>query len=563
MSGRGRRPPNSSPAVWDGAGLLAAMTTATEQLDAHKETVNALNVFPVPDGDTGTNMALTMRAALDEAAKLDGDQRLQAGTVAERIAYGSLMGARGNSGVILSQIFRGFARAIAERDAIDGRDIAKALTAAREMAYKAVMRPVEGTMLSVIRVAAERAETVAARTPALQAVLSEALTAGREALAETPRQLEILRQAGVVDAGGQGVVHILDGLNRFARGDRAAVAVESGHALGAGMVFLDRIEDLHGDDAFGYCTNFMIFGEGIDFDRVRSELAAMGGSAVIVGDDRIVKVHIHALNPGLVLDCALRHGELGQIKIDNMNAQTQTLAEQRATLAVVTEQASSVPPVGKQAVLAVASGDGLAGILCEMGATGIVRGGQSMNPSVEELLEAVEAAPVDEVILLPNNSNILMAANRAAELTRKRVRVVPTRSVPQGLAALAVFNTEADLEANVADMSAALSNVHTVEVARADKDATIDGLAVVKGQAIGLLDDQLVAAGDDEVAVARDALARAPLDAAELVTIFTGNGASAANADRLEQVIAALKPTLDVQTYRGGQPHYHFVIAVE
>ena len=556
------------PPVWDGPALLGAVGAATDWLGANKDRVNALNVFPVPDGDTGTNMVLTMRAAVDETRAADAATRATAGGVAAKIAYGALMGARGNSGVILSQIFRGFARAVVERQEIDGRDLAAALDGAREMAYKAVMRPVEGTMLTVIRGAAERAEAVARRTPSLPTVLGEAVRGAREALATTPDLLEILRQAGVVDAGGQGVVHILEGMQRFARGESVTVTVtgsESDVAVGHDMAFLDRVEELHGDDAFGYCTNFMVFGEGIPFDRVRAELAEMGQSAVIVGDETVLKVHIHVLNPGQVLDYALGFGSLGQIKIDNMQSQTRALTAQRQESEPVATPVAIEPPVAAtgQSVLAVAAGPGLAEVLRTMGAAGVVEGGQTMNPSIQQLRDAVEATPANEVILLPNNPNIILTANQVPALTSKQVRVVPSRSIPQGVAALAAHNAGAGLDANVAAMTEAIAGVRTVELTTAVRDARINGVTVAAGQVIGLVDDRLVAGGDDEATVCRETLAEAGADAAELVTVFVGGDANPAHAETLRQAIAAAFPAVEVEVYDGGQPHYRYIIAVE
>ncbi|MGH2559595.1 MAG: DAK2 domain-containing protein, partial [Thermomicrobiales bacterium] len=425
------RKDGATGATWNGKSLLEGLIAATDWLTTNRDRVNALNVFPVPDGDTGTNMAHTMRSALDEAHKLSAVEKLHAGQVATKSAYGALMGARGNSGVILSQVFRGFATGITGLEEFDGRDLVRALEGAREMAYSAVMHPVEGTMLTVIRVAAERAGAVATRRSSLPAILAAALDGSRQALAATPEMLDILKQAGVVDAGGQGLVLILEGFDYVARGEGIPPAASAEELIGTRMAFLDHIGELHGEDTLGYCTNFMIFGQQIDFPRVRAELAELGRSAVIVGDETVVKVHIHALNPGQVLDYAIRWGELGQIKIDNMNAQTDALSAQRQTAQQREASTSSEPHVGRQAVLAVTSGAGLADALRSMGATGIVAGGQTMNPSVEELLVAVDATAADEVILLPNNPNIIMAANHVPELTTKRVRVVPSRSAPQ------------------------------------------------------------------------------------------------------------------------------------
>jgi len=555
----------ATTAVWDGQSLLAAFDAATRWLDVNRDRVNALNVFPVPDGDTGSNMALTMRAAVAEGR---ASGATAAGEMAARVAYGALMGARGNSGVILSQVFRGVAKAIAGRDEVDGRDLAHALTTAREMAYNAVMKPVEGTMLTVVRGAAERAAKVAERTPSLPAVMAEALQGAEEALATTPELLDILRQAGVVDAGGQGIVLLLEAMDASLRGDDLAehAALSVTEPVGAGMEFLDQIDELHGDDAFGYCTNFVVLGEAIPFDQARAKIGGMGQSAVIVGDETVLKVHVHVENPGPVLDYAARLGALDQIKIDNMQAQTRVLTTERGDHLETTPTIDSSPPnlpAGTQSVLAVAAGDGLAKALRSMGAAGIVGGGQTANPSIEELLAAVEAAPTPRVILLPNNPNIVLTAGRVPELSSKDIRVVPSRSVPQGLAALAVFHPDDDFDANVAAMTAALSSVKTVELTRAVRDVTLDGMRVIAGQVIGLVDDCLVVAGDESGEVACETLDRAGLADAELVTIFTGDDAQPGHAATLRDSILERYPEVHVEVHDGGQPHYRFVIAVE
>jgi DAK2 domain fusion protein YloV len=547
--------------VWDGPKLAEAFALAAAWLDHHHERVNALNVFPVPDGDTGTNMALTMRSALEAAA----DPAPSAGAVAARIAYGALMGARGNSGVILSQIFRGFAGAIQERDEIDGQDLARALTGARTMAYKAVMRPVEGTMLTVIRGAAERAATVAQRTPSLVTILHEAVVGAQRALDSTPELLDILRQAGVIDAGGQGVVLILEGLEKYANGESASIAdQEVSGTVGANMAFLDKVDELHGDDAFGYCTNFMVFGSDMDFDRCRDDIAAMGQSAVIVGDDRILKVHIHTLDPGSVLAYAITLGDLDQIKIDNMTKQTEALSTQRSNVTPTSEVARPVPvPHGDLAIVAVAAGDGIAEALTTMGSTAIVRGGQTMNPSTEDLLKAVEAQPVDKVIVLPNNKNILLTANQLTGLTDKQVRVVPTRSIPQALAALAVFNADHSIDENVADMSDALNRIQTVELTYAVRDVELNGVCVSSGQTIGLLDDELIASGDSLSDVATIAFGQIDRDDAELISVFSGKDVSEDESEAMRRILTDAFPDAEVEVHDGGQPHYLFIIGIE
>ena len=592
----------TSPAlVWDGPRLAAAFALAAAWLDHHHEQVNALNVFPVPDGDTGTNMAMTLRAALEGPP---GDAPT-AGAMAARIAHGALMGARGNSGVILSQIFRGFAAAIRDRDEIDGRDLALALNEAQTMAYRAVMRPVEGTMLTVIRGAAERASTAARRTPSLATVLQAAVAGARDALASTPELLDILRQAGVVDAGGQGVVYILEGLGRYASGetiptDASEATVHPVTTTGAGMAFLDQLGELHGEDPFGYCTNFMIVGEHLDFESTRDRIAAMGQSAVIVGDDSIIKVHIHTENPGQVLDFAIGLGELDQIKIDNMSKQTDALTAQRAeALAVTTDDLDTVatqapvplavstmpglngaaspapstprspdlpahqPDTANLAVVSCAAGDGLADALRAMGATSVVRGGQTNNPSTADLLAAVEAEGVDQVIILPNNKNIILTANQIAELTTKQVRVVPSTSVPQGLAALAAFNDDHTLDRNAIDMAAAMRSVRTVDLTVAVRDVELNGVQVAKGQTIGLIDDQLFVSGDTTAGVARDVFARLPHADAELISLFPGQDAGDEDIRSVAAVVHEAFPDAEVEIHAGGQPHYLFIIAIE
>ena len=562
--------------AWNGQGLLGAIAAAFAELTTHRDAVNALNVFPVPDGDTGTNMASTLESAVEAGRALPPEAG--ADEVVAAVARGALLGARGNSGIILSQFLRGFADAILGRSTVDGRDLAAGLTGGGDIAYRAVLEPVEGTMLTVIRVATERAQAAAERAAAPPDVLGEAVRGARDALATTPDLLAILREAGVVDAGGQGLVHVLVGMERFARGDETAADAPAEAAPtdgpGARMAFLDRIDVLHGADGFGYCTNFVVLGEGIDHERCRAELAAMGESAVVTGDAGVLKVHLHTPHPGRVLEYALGLGELDEIKIENIQVRTRSLAAQRASASPpcpVPKSAHGRPGtslqspdiVGTQSVVAVAAGEGLTAALRSMGASAIVPGGQTMNPSIEELLAGVEEAPTAEVILLPNNPNIVLTANQVPALAAKRVGVVPSRSIPQGLAALATFKPEDPLERNLRRMTEALAGVRSVGVTRATRDATIDGVGVVAGQAIGLVDERLVAAGDDVLAVALTALAQAGLAEAELITVFVGEDAGPEQVAALRDALATGHPGLAVEVHDGGQPHYPFVIAVE
>ena len=551
-----------SQALWTGRAMRDAFAFATTWLRHHRDHVNALNVFPVPDGDTGTNMALTMSGALEAIDDLPADA--PASDVAQRLAYGALMGARGNSGVILSQIFRGFANGVGGATQIDGRDLARALDGARETAYKAVMRPVEGTMLSVIRAAAAAAVTASETRPGITDVLRAALDGARIALERTPEQLDILRQAGVVDAGGQGVVYILEALLKSATGEtELPTDTATNGEIGGDMAFLDQIEELHGEDVFGYCTNFMVFGKDIDPERERERIAAFGQSAVIVGTDTMLKVHIHALDPGEVLAYALTLGELDQIKIDNMSKQAEALSGQRmaATAAPQADEADRVH--GNLGIIAVAAGDGISNALLSLGVTRIVEGGQTMNPSTQELLAAVEESPATELIVLPNNKNILMAASQVPELTSKDVRIVPSRSIPAALNALTAFNTDHSLDDNVAEMTDAMADTIAVAVTRAVRDVELNGVTVGQGQAIGLINDDLKIAGDDDLEVALRTLEEAGVDDPELLTVFVGKDVGPADAERLEQTLAERWPDAEIERHEGGQPHYRYIISAE
>lgn len=559
----------------NGLVLLEAARAATDWLAAHRDTINALNVFPVPDGDTGTNMLLTLREAVAAGATAAREDS-GAGFIAAAIARGAFIGARGNSGVILCQMIQGFAQAITGKPTINGRDLAAALAGARDLAYRAVLEPVEGTMLTVIRVAADaaRAEVDASPDgqPALADVLTAALAGARDALAQTPELLDILRQANVVDAGGAGIVHLLEGLSRFASGDAAPPPLAEASAtepLGSRMAFLDDVAPAH-EGEYGYCVNFVVLADGsLDYESARTTLGSFGDSVEVIGNEQVLRVHVHTENPGPILEHAVSLGKLDRIQIENMELQTQHLARERASaLAAQQESAGSPQPEieidpSHVAVLTIAPGPGLASALHSMGAARVISGGQSMNPSTAELVAGVEAIPADQIIILPNNANILLTAHQAAKLTTKQVGVVPSRSVPQGLAALAALSPDAALDANLKRMTRGLSQVRTVEVTHAVRDAVIDDITVQQGQAIAFVDDRLAAAGADLVEVTMAALGQAGVDDAELVTIFTGEGVSDADTNALEASITETVPEVEVEIHEGGQPHYPFVIAIE
>jgi DAK2 domain fusion protein YloV len=547
----------------DGPGFLRALGAGAGWLERNVGGVNALNVFPVPDGDTGTNMFLTMKSAYSAA---EGDEAAgrSVSDVASRAAYGALMGARGNSGVILSQIFRGIAKALDGHTMLDGPLLAAAFTEASAMAYKAVLKPVEGTLLTVSRGGAEAATVAATEGGDVRAVLDRALAGARATLAKTPEMLPLLREAGVVDAGGQGFVVILEGMRLHLAG--RSIETEELPAIvpdGVTMAFdVGELTGKHGEDDYGYCTNFLLSctpGATLDFDAIRDQMAAMGHSAVIVGDERYVKAHIHTTDPGSLLSYAVTFGALSQIKIDNMDNQVETLEGGASP--------GAVAPVGERttgvSVVAVAAGEGLSAVLRGLGASAIVRGGQTMNPSTQELLDAINQAPTETVIVLPNNGNVVLTARQAAEMATKQVRVVPTKSIPQGIAALSAFTFAADLDRNADAMTGAASGTHTGEVTRAVRDATIGGVAVTSGQVIGLLDDVLTVSGSDSATVTLDLLRAMDAEHAELVTLYTGADVTQEEAEALSANVEEQFANIAVEIVRGGQPHYDYILSVE
>lgn len=558
---------------WDGEALLAAFDAAGTNLERHAEAINALNVFPVPDGDTGKNMMLTMRAALDAMRAAAKDGTMGASALAARLARGAMMGSRGNSGVILSQILRGFARGLGNVDRFGGVELAAALREAATTAYRAVQQPVEGTMLTVIRVAAEAAEEAVAKGVTLLQVLDAALVGARDALARTPEMLPRLREAGVVDAGGQGVVTLLEGAARYAHGEALSEAVDITAPVGVAARDASKFAefmDEHGEDEVGYCTNLMILprdGKALEFDRVRERLLALGTSGVVIGDEEIVKIHIHTEDPGAVLTEAVRWGELDQIRIDNMVMQVEVVSEGAQIESSRGTGTGSTPGEGEAhvgpQVVAVASGRGLVDVLRGLGVTGIVSGGQTMNPSTEELLRAVEALPGDEVLLLPNNGNVILTAEQVVGLSSKRVAVVPTRSVPQGIAALTALNFDNDLDENVAEMTEASREIRSAEVTRAVRSATIDGVSVGDGQVIGLIDGKLVSAGESVEEILLDLLARTDADAAELITLYRGEGVDEVSGQTMVEFLQARYPEAAFELVDGGQPHYDYLMSVE
>jgi DAK2 domain fusion protein YloV len=519
---------------------LAGPTVAA--LEASRQRIDDLNVYPVPDGDTGTNLTLTVRAVAEAIDQLDADADRE--RLAREITRAALMGARGNSGVILSQIVRGFADVVGQRGTIDSPTVARAFRSASEAAYRAVREPAEGTMLTVIRELAEEAEAKASPELPVGELLRALVQRGEDALARTPQYLEILRDAGVVDAGGAGLLELVRGLT-------AAVTGEELPTLPAGLeeVSLDSIhQEL---SRYRYCTAFVIEGDRLDASTLEAELERLGDSLMVVGDETALKVHVHTDDPGAAISLGTARGTVEAVEIANMHKQTE---EREARLL-------QAAPDARVEVVAVVAGEGNDRIFRSLGATRIVEGGQSMNPSTAEILAAIEATATPEVLVLPNNPNVILTAEQAAEHAPKPVRVVPTKSIPAGIAALVAFDGSRSASENAAEMEAAVVAVATGAVTIASRDVDLDGLAVRKGAYLGLAESEPVAGGENFEEVAQAVVERLLADPREVLTILTGEDAPELNG--LLGRLAERHPELEVDVQDGGQPHYHLLLSAE
>jgi len=536
-----------------GEELREMFATTTIWLEKSASDIDALNVFPVPDGDTGTNMLLTMRSAIDEAYQAPDHS---ASAVTQALAKGALMGARGNSGVILSQIWRGLAQDLAKKESLTGIDLANALQQASTMAYKGISNPVEGTILTVIREASLAAQRQAANNNSdLISVMEATVNAANESVANTPTLLPVLREAGVVDAGGQGLYTILEGALHYLRGEVEQMQFRKPRMIVSNVPLTARPPEMIAADEipFGYCTEFMIKGQELDPDKVRTKLEKKGESLIVVGDESTIRVHIHTLDPGGIVHYATSLGTMHQVSVRNMDEQHKDFLEMQK------EKAPSVDI----AIVAVVSGDGLAEVFTSLGVSAIVTGGQTMNPSTKDLLQAVESVGSDKVIILPNNKNIVLTAEQVQSLTAKRIEVVPTETTPQGVATLLAFDYEADFETNTQIMRKAKSTVKSIEITRAVRSTQIGGLSIKKKQAIGLLDGELVAAGDNTTDVLNEVLAKLDLGETEVITIYYGDDTELAEAEQVSEAIRKKHPHLQVEVVRGGQPHYNYIVSVE
>lgn len=537
----------------DGQAMKRLIDAGLTWLRTNQQVVNALNVFPVPDGDTGTNMTLTLQAAWDEIKNL-GTRHL--GEMAAAVSKGALMGARGNSGVITSQILRGFSRGVHEKETLDKEAFVKGLIEARETAYKGVVRPVEGTILTVIKEISIAAE--AALTSARDAVdiLEAAVKAADEAVAKTPDLLPVLKQAGVVDSGGKGLFFILEGMLRHVYGESLETPLVSVQPLSA-MNLQGAMEEVEEGQDYEVVVDFVPNGE-LDLGAFYGKLEEMGTSIQVGEGDGMYRMHIHVPteNRYTPIDYIMGIGTVTKVAIENLMAQMDDI-QKGAQI-----KFAPVEP-GNIAVVAVSPGQGLSKIFASLGVAGVVAGGQTMNPSTQDILAAFENLPTDKVIILPNNKNIIMAANQAKEVTVKNVQVVPTRTVPQGLAAMLSYMPDGDVEAVAEKMSRAMEYVKTGEITVATRSVEIDGVKVNEGQVIALLDGKLVVSADSVEQGVMDLLEKAGAAEHEIVTLFYGDEMTHAEANRIADLIRETYSNLEVELQEGGQPHYQFIISIE
>ena len=540
------------------------------RLSENAEFVNSLNVFPVPDGDTGTNMMLSFKSGAERVAN---STATTVGDLAQDLAKGLLMGARGNSGVILSQLFRGFSKAVVGKDVITGEELAQAFTNGVETAYKAVMKPVEGTILTVARESAKRGVRKLETSNDIIEVMGSVLRGAEKSLAKTPDLLPVLKEVGVVDSGGQGLVFIYNGFFEALTGEAVPVQSLQSNKIDLTSVAhhesgVDYEHVSTGDIKFGYCTEIMVkIGEGetvvdtFDYDTFRNYLNELGDSLLVVADDEIIKVHVHTERPGEVMNYGQRFGSLMKVKVDNMRLQHEEVLKTDYT-AKVKEAAQKQK--AEYGIVAVAAGEGIQELFKSMGVTTIINGGQTMNPSTEDILQAVKEAHAEKVIVLPNNKNIQMAANQAAEVSEDAaVAVVATRTISEGLASLLAFNPEASLEDNQAAMSEQMTLVSSGQITNAVRDTNIDGVEIKKDDFMGIVDGKILVSIADRKEATLATIEKMINDDSEILTIIYGEDADASEVEEITEAVEAKYPDVEVEVHEGNQPVYTYLLSVE
>ena len=545
----------------DGMMLKEMFSSGAALLTQNRESVDALNVFPVPDGDTGSNMSQTITAAIKE---MNAKRYTSAADVADAVARGALKGARGNSGVILSQILRGIARGLAGHEDVDCALWIQAIRQGANTAYKAVMKPKEGTILTVIRVIAEDLERSGGKCETLEELFKLLLTSGDAILKKTPEMLPVLKQAGVVDSGGMGLMVIFRGMYAALTGETVEIEESSGAAQSMPGEYVDDHGDLRVEDiTFGYCTEFIVSHPRPDMKesevvRLRKRLEKIGDCVLVISDLSVVKVHVHTNDPGKAMQYALELGELDAIKVDNMFEEAREREAKRQAAAEA--EAAKLKDYG---VVAVALGEGIDRIFQDLMVDQIVDGGQTMNPSIQDLAQAVEATHARNVFILPNNTNIILAAQQASELTEKNVIVLPTKSVPMGISAMLAFSADMGVEENTEAMTEAAENVHTASITYAVRDTTYEGKEIHQGDIMGMIDNKLSVLGSQVHQVGLDIAEKMVNEDTDLITIYYGSDVSEEDAQKLCDALAEKYDDCDVELQYGGQPLYYYLIAVE
>lgn len=537
--------------------------SGAKNLEAKKEWINELNVFPVPDGDTGTNMTLTIMSAASEVSALsDPDMK----SLAKAISSGSLRGARGNSGVILSQLLRGFTKVIEKYDQIDAPIFARAFERAVETAYKAVMKPKEGTILTVAKGVSDKASEIAEDSESLECFFTDVIAEAEKVLARTPDLLPVLKEAGVVDSGGQGLVEVLKGAFDGYLGKEIDLNFEKPSVKLTGSRPVSAEES---NIKFGYCTEFIIMLEKEftekDEEEFKEYLMSIGDSLVVVADDDIVKVHVHTNDPGEAIQKALTYGQLSNMKIDNMRLEHHEKVIKEAEKMAAQQAANKISKPEKEVgFISVSAGDGMGEIFKELGADYLIQGGQTMNPSTEDMLEAIEAVNAKNIFILPNNKNIILAANQARDLTEdKNIVVIPAKTIPQGISAMIAYVPEKTVEENTAEMMEAIENVKTGQVTYAVRDTRIDDKEIHQGDIMGIGDKGILAVGQDIQRVAVEMTEKMTDDDSELISIYYGAEVTEADAEEISSRLEELYPDYDIEINYGGQPIYYYVISVE
>ncbi|TFZ39600.1 DAK2 domain-containing protein [Soehngenia longivitae] len=541
----------------DGWKLKAILETSYNYLDKNKEIVNALNVFPVPDGDTGTNMSLTMRSAINNVEKVIEND---ASKVIQAASQGSLMGARGNSGVILSQLFRGFSIGVNDKKEIDAQTIALAMKKASETAYKAVMKPTEGTILTIARECGEYAMEICESVNDINELIELVIVHGNKVLEKTPDMLPVLKQANVVDAGGKGLLMLMEGALEFLLGDVTTIVEKSMSSPTVQNISLKRQRIDTDDIKFGYCTEFIIVTNHQDIDGFRDKLSFYGDSLLVVGADGIIKVHIHTNNPGEVLEKALQLGELRDIKIDNMRYQHEEILLKDELRKIEVDRGE---PEKKYYVISVSTGEGLNELFKSLNVDYIITGGQTMNPSIEDILRAIEKSNAKNIIILPNNSNILLAAEQAKNVSNRNVYIVPSKNIAQGISAMVAFDPDKELNENINNMNSAISKVISAQVTYSVRDTQLNGKIIKKGNIIGVTDKDILVVGEDINEVSEKLIEKLINDDISVLTIIYGEDVDKNRAEDLIKRLETKFDELEIDLVEGNQPIYYYIFSLE